>query len=248
LNKGSQRVRDAAKTLAIENISTEKLGELRVLEDQRHEFEEYLDCSSGASQRRRAMVGARSRQGARRARATRERKVRINKIASNDVFRYLEGFYYFEERWRCQICRYPMPFRKRNREEYCEKHELLSGTWAAKRGYSLSMPIEDGDEIVAFPEEPMLHIVVCPTCNRIFQEYVATVDDEQDRLLKWILEDVSPKFQIRCSAMNDEESDRWIQFHRKHLDDIREVVSANLVQDEVTCDATSNMSTKDNKG
>lgn len=243
LNKGSQRVREAAKTLAIENVSPEKISELRSREDQRHEFEEFLEYSPGASRQRRAKVGPQSQKRRRRTRDTRERKVREKKISSDDVYRYLGDFYHFDERWRCQICCYPMPFQKRNKEDCREKRELLSGNWASGRGYSLSMPIKEGDdkeedEIVALPEEPKLYIVVCPTCNRIFQEYVASLDDEQDRLLKWILEEDSPKFQIRCSSLNEGESDRWIQFHRKHLDDIREIVSANLVKNDVSVDAS----------
>ena len=119
------------------------------------------------------------------------------------------------------MCREPMSFRKRDGTDCREKRELFNGRWAAKRGLERG---KVGKNMKPLPECVNLHLVLCPLCNSFYNEYVFLVDGQQTTLLDWIRDEDSDEniFVIKPFLhTKSTESDRELNFHRKHLSDIR---------------------------
>ncbi len=113
------------------------------------------------------------------------------------------------------MCLRPMPFLKHDATECCEKREILNGKWAT--GIKNQLPEKN------LPEYEKLYVVLCPLCNRFYDEYVSKRDCQQEALLKWLQTNDGNKFTIESSKFKSREPNRQLIFHRKHVGDIRAV-------------------------
>lgn len=53
------------------------------------------------------------------------------------------------------------------------------------------------------------------------------VDEQQDALLDWLRNDDGRVFKIACSKFNQDEPDRYLHFHGKHVSDLRAIRAIN---------------------
>lgn len=224
-NGRSSSQKEAAKTLKIESVSPQVLEKLRENEAAKKSFLSYLEEATGGSERRAERVREQSDNAAPRRFAMKERSTRIGRVSPDDVLNYLELFYVVDGTWYCQMCCYPMPYRKRNGDECHDCPELLTGAWAKRKELILpTTPTEEPHLAKGqLPEHEKLHIVLCPLCSSLFHEYVTTCDPVQDALLAWLQSGSGTTFTIECSSFNTDQSDRSVHFHPKHLGDIRAI-------------------------
>lgn len=210
----------AAKALGLDGVSRDELSKMKAVQLHKDEFKRQMAESESGLDRRYEKIGKDSRNAPRRQYEIKKRKVRIKRVHKDDVLNYLSIFYQrVNDHWTCQICSGPMPFLKKDGSEYCEKRELLNGKWAT--GIKNKLRNEK------MPEYEKLFIVLCPLCNRFYGEYVSNRDEQQKTLLEWLRKNDGNEFTIHSSKCKSKEPDRQLVFHRKHVGDIRAVLTTN---------------------
>lgn len=225
------RTKGALETLGLQEVSQEKIKKIKDIQVFKKDFEKKMGESKPGNDSRYEKVGKDSRDAPRRQYGIKKRKERTQKVHKDDVFNYLRKFYQINDQWACQICWEPMPFLKKDGSECCEKREILNGKWANELTNNLQNE--------KMPEYKMLYIVLCPNCNRFYDEYVTKRDTQQDQLLEWIQRSDGYEFIIESSTCKSKESNRKLLFHQKHIGDIRAVIAANgeSNQDDSSCEA-----------
>lgn len=176
----------------------------------------WLASQPGTSEKRQAKIREVSTSEPRRNSMQLLRTQRINQVGREEVYHYLRDLYSFDGVLICQMrCDsegdlHPMPFRKKDAEQYWGKEELFN------RELSKQLPFQ-------LPEDVRLFLFLCPNCASLFTEFVSTQPSEQRRLLKWVAEsEGQTTFDLNCS-LSGLQPNRTIHFHPKHLDDIRSV-------------------------
>ena len=231
----SRKQRELAAQLGITADAVNRMSER---EQDKRNFIATLNESVAGSSRRSQKLADRSAASGRRQYLSRMRQVRVGRVPSDEVFQYLSTFYLIEDRWHCQMCCESMPFQMRDGSDCHEKREMFNGAWAKSKGLVVKSGSGQGAKSGNLPECIELYLLLCPLCHSFFHEYVFQVTDEQESLFNWISDwnENETAYTISCSRhTKSSEPDRKLQFHRKHLGDIRSVLGTSAcVQSEET--------------